>query len=77
MAITAFAGLASAAGAAAYIGLSTITFAQVATYFALGAGLSLVSRALAPKPSFGAEMQGITQTQRGTKIARWGCFSFL
>ncbi len=69
MAIAALAGLASVAGGMLAAG-GVIAIELAAGYFALGAGLSLVSRALAPKPSFGAEMQGITQTQRGTKIAR-------
>jgi len=66
MAIAAVAGLASAIGAAAasltFFGLSGL--AAFAGYFAVGAGLSMVSRALAPKPNIGAQMRGITQTSR-------------
>ena len=66
MAIAAVAGLASAIGAAAasltFFGLSGL--AAFAGYFAVGAGLSMVSRALAPKPNIGAQMRGITQTTR-------------
>lgn len=58
MALSAIAGLASAAGAAATIGFATVTFAQVAIAFAVGAGLSAVSRALMPKPSFD-QMRGL------------------
>ena len=64
MAIAAVAGLSSALGAAAYIGFQAITFAQFATAFAIGAGLSMVSRALAPKPNLGAQLRGISQTSR-------------
>jgi hypothetical protein len=64
MAIAAVAGLSSALSAAAYIGFQAITFAQFATAFAIGAGLSMVSRALAPKPNLGAQLRGITETTR-------------
>ena len=64
MAVSAIAGLASALSAAVSIGFSAITFAQFATAFAIGAGLSMVSRALAPKPNIGAQMRGITTTTR-------------
>jgi hypothetical protein len=62
MAIAAVAGLASLGGAA-LAGFVT-SFAVGLGYFALGAGLSMVSRALAPKPNLGAQMRGITQTTR-------------
>ena len=75
MAVSAIAGIASALSAAVSIGFATITFAQVATAFAIGAGLSMVSRALAPKPNIGAQMRGITQTTRepaGTRKIIYG-----
>ena len=68
MAISAVAGLATAIGAAAQAGVLTFFalegFAAFAAWAALGAGLSMVSRALAPKPNLGAQMRGITQTSR-------------
>ena len=68
MAIAAGAGLVSAIGSAAagltIFGLSATTFAGFAAAFALGAGLSIVSRALAPKPNLGAQLRGITETTR-------------
>lgn len=69
MAIAAVAGLASAIGASAaglaFFSLAAAgTFGAFAGYFAIGAGLSMVSRALAPKPNLGAQMRGITQTTR-------------
>lgn len=73
MAIAAVAGLASVAGAA-LAGVS-MTWAVGLGYFALGAGLSMVSRALAPKPNVGAQMKGITQTTRepaGTRKIVYG-----
>jgi hypothetical protein len=77
MAVTVVAGLAAAGGAfVATIG-TTVAFGlvQFATAFAIGAGLSLVSRALAPKPSLGSQLQGITQTRRepaGTRKLVYG-----
>ena len=62
MAIAAVAGIAAAIPAAITAG--TIFSLQVLTAFAIGAGLSMVSRALAPKPNLGAQMTGITQTTR-------------
>lgn len=73
MAIAAIAGLASAASAA--LAITAITFTQLAVAFAIGAGLSMVSRALAPKPSLGAQLRGITQTTRepaGTRKLIYG-----
>ena len=68
MDIAAGAGLVSAIGSAAagltIFGLSATTFAGFAAAFALGAGLSIVSRALAPKPNLGAQLRGITETTR-------------
>ena len=68
MAISAVAGLATAIGAAAVPGALAFFalegFAAFAAWAALGAGLSMVSRALAPKPNLGAQMRGITQTTR-------------
>jgi len=54
MGIALFAGLASAAGYAVAVGAFTFSWAA----FAVGAGLSLVSRALAPKLDLGAQMGG-------------------
>jgi len=75
MAVSAIAGIASALSAAVSIGFSAITFGQVAAAFAIGAGLSMVSRALAPKPNIGAQMRGITATTRepaGTRKIVYG-----
>jgi|GEM_PF-1928961 len=66
MAIAAVAGLASAAGAAAaslsLFGLGAL--GSFAAAFAIGAGLSMVSRALMPTPSMGQQMSGTTMTVR-------------
>ena len=62
MAISTIAGLAQAIGYA--IATETFKWIVFAKFFALGAGLSIVSRALAPKPNIGAQMLGITQTTR-------------
>tara|TARA_R110001632_G_scaffold57993_1_gene141554 strand:- start:2299 stop:4695 length:2397 start_codon:yes stop_codon:yes gene_type:complete len=64
MAITLIAGLASMGGAA--IAGTAWSFAA----FALGAGLSLVSRALMPKPDLGAQMGGTTVTSRDAAHSR-------
>jgi len=68
MAISAVAGLATAIGAAAAPGVLAFFALKgvyaFAAWAALGAGLSMVSRALAPKPNLGAQMRGITQTTR-------------
>ena len=64
--ISAVVGAAGAAGALASFS-AFVTFLGTSaafTAFAIGAGLSLVSRALAPKPSFGEQLRGITQTTR-------------
>ena len=79
MAIAAVAGLAAGIGASAagfaFFSFAAGGFAAFAGYFALGAGLSMVSRALAPKPNIGAQMRGITQTTRepaGTRKIIYG-----
>jgi len=68
MAVSAVAGLVSAISAAAtgltVFGALATTFKGFMFAFALGAGLSMVSRALAPRPNMGAQMRGITQTTR-------------
>ena len=61
MAVSAIAGLVSAVAGGIATGFALASFA---TAFAIGAGLSMVSRALAPKPNLGAQMRGITQTSR-------------
>lgn len=61
MAVSAIAGLVSAVAGGIASGFAIGTFL---TSFAIGAGLSMVSRALAPKPNIGAQMRGITQTTR-------------
>lgn len=70
MAISLVAGLSAVAGA-------IIAGAEISLWvaFALGAGLSAVSRALAPKPSLGASMRGQTITKRdpvGTRKVIYG-----
>ena len=71
MAIAAIAGLASAAGAVGVAGgLAGLSLfglgvaGSLAASFAIGAGLSMVSRALMPTPSVGAQMSGTTTTVR-------------
>jgi len=68
MAIAAVAGLATLGGAA--LGGLVTGFAVGLGYFALGAGMSILSRALAPKPDLGARLQGITQTTREPASSR-------
>ena len=72
MAISAIAGLAAAGGAfaAATIAGTAFTLAAFATTFAIGAGLSIVSRALMPKPDLGGLMQGVTGTVREATASR-------
>jgi len=74
MAISAIAGLAAMGGAAAAaIAAGTFAafgFAAAATAFAIGAGLSVISRALMPKPDFGAMMKGVTGTVREPTASR-------
>ena len=75
MAVSAFAGIASAVGGAA-IGAAAASgfFAALASsglmYFAVGAGLSMVSRALMPKPSMGQQMVGLDFTVREPDATR-------
>jgi fibronectin type 3 domain-containing protein len=66
MAVSLIAGLASAIG----YGLSLEVFAFSWAYFALGAGLSLVSRALAPKLDIGAQMGGQSVMTREAASSR-------
>lgn len=68
MAISAIAGLAALGGAA--LGGLVTSFAIGLGYFALGAGLSIVSRALTPKPDFSGMMQGVTGTVREAASTR-------
>ena len=72
MAIAAIAGLAAAGGAFAAAAIAGTAFglAAFATTFAIGAGLSVVSRALMPKPDFGSLMQGVTGTVREATASR-------
>ena len=73
MAVSAVAGLVSAvaSAAAASGGFFAALFSVAgAKAFAIGAGLSMVSRALAPKPNIGAQMRGITQTTREPASSR-------
>jgi len=61
--------VATVAAIGSYLGASIAAGAFLTGYlavsaFALGAGLSIVSRALAPKPNLGAQLRGITQTTR-------------
>jgi len=58
MAVTLIAGLASVGSAMAAAGAFAIGWGAAFTAFAIGAGLSLVSRALMPKPDLGAQMGG-------------------
>ena len=68
MAVSAIAGIASAVGSALAATSGTFFYnlfsMAAAKAFAIGAGLSMVSRALAPKPNIGAQMRGITATTR-------------
>ena len=77
MAIAAIAGLMTAGGAVAAaggltaFGLGTLFGGSLLTAFAIGAGLSIVSRALMPQaPSFGAQMQGNSVTVREPAASR-------
>jgi len=71
MAVSAVVGLVTAAGGAiAAGGIAAMTFfgltggAAFAAMFALGAGVSMLSKALIPKPDLGAQMRGVTVTTR-------------
>lgn len=66
MGIALLAGLSSAAGAAIAAGAFTFSFAA----FAIGAGLSMISRALAPKPDLGSQMAGQTVMTRDAAHSR-------
>lgn len=84
MAISAVAGIAAGLGGAIAANVGALTFGAVmgtlfsgvgAAYFLVGAGLSMVSRALMPKPDIGAQMRGITTTTRepaGTRKIIYG-----
>lgn len=70
MAITVVAGLASAGGYIASVGLAGMTLAGFASAFAVGAGLSMVSRALMPKPDLSTQLGGLETTVREPAMAR-------
>ena len=78
MAVSAIAGLAASIGAAGAAGAlasfgafaAFMTSTAALTAFAIGAGLSVISRALMPKPDFGAMMQGVTGTVREATASR-------
>jgi len=70
MAISAVAGLVGVAAKMIAAGKFLIGWKAALGAFALGAGLSAVSRALAPKPDLGARLQGITQTSRDPASSR-------
>lgn len=70
MAIAVVAGLASVGSAMVAAGTLAIGWSAAIGAFALGAGLSMVSRALAPKPNIGAQMRGITTTTREAASSR-------
>ena len=69
MAITLIAGLASAGSAWAAAGFAMSLSAAFGA-FAIGAGLSLVSRALMPKPDIGSQMGGRSVTAREAAHSR-------
>jgi len=71
MAVSAVVRLVTAAGGAIAAGsIAAMTFfgltggAAFAAMFALGAGVSMLSKALIPKPDLGAQMRGVTVTTR-------------
>ena len=72
MAVTAIAGLTAAGGAAisAAIAGTAFNLAAFATAFAIGAGLSLVSRALMPKPDLPQQITGTEFTVREPDASR-------
>ena len=77
MAVAAVAGLASAAGAVGMAGglvgfsLFGLSVAgSLAASFAIGAGLSMISRALMPKPDMGQQMTGLSTTVREPASSR-------
>jgi hypothetical protein len=72
MAVAAIAGL--AAGASVSLTVGTIwgltALASFGAAFAVGAGLSMVSRALMPKPDYGQQMTGLSTTVREPASSR-------
>ena len=66
MAIALIAGLAAAGTSVAVYGLTAAAF----TAFAIGAGLSMVSRALMPKPDVGQQLSGTEFTVREPDASR-------
>ena len=70
MAVTVIAGLTSLAGKMIALKTFAIGWATAATAFAIGAGLSLVSRALMPSPNLGAAMGGRSITTREAAQSR-------
>ena len=71
MAIAAIAGIASAGGAIiAAGGFAMISTGAIFGAFALGAGLSVVSRALMSAPDVGQQMTGLTTTVREPASSR-------
>ena len=64
MAFSAIAGIAAYGSAAIAAGTLAIGWATALGAFALGAGLSMVSRALMPKPSVGQQLSGLDFTIR-------------
>jgi len=78
MAVSAIAGLMSAAGAAIGAAAAGTAFsifglgalASYATVFAIGAGLSMVSRALMPSPNIGQNLAGRSVTVRQPDVTR-------
>ena len=75
MAVSAIAGLMTAGGAVAAAGgfaafaAGSLFGGSLLTAFAIGAGLSVVSRALMPTPSLGAQMQGNSVTVREPAVS--------
>ena len=74
MATAVIAGLAAAGSASLAAGALTVFglsgFAAYAAVFAIGAGLSMVSTALMPKPSYGQQMTGTDITVREPDVSR-------
>ena len=70
MAITLIAGLTAVGGAMATAGVFAIGWTAAFTAFAIGAGLSLVSRALMPIPDIGTQMGGQSVTTREAAHSR-------
>ena len=70
MAISAIAGIAAYGSAAIAAGTLAIGWTAALGAFALGAGLSMVSRALMPKPSVGQQLSGLDFTVREPDATR-------